>query len=122
MEGNDESLNSQHSHDSPPTSGQISPFIGKHKIEHLSNPSTMDKPCTCGKDSCPSCGSEGHKMSYRSYVYAIGKVVPRFPTRAIEIELAQASSRRPEEDSRGLTREEVIYKTLTDPANRYIAR
>ena len=61
---------------------------------------------------------EGGKMSSPSYVYAIGKVVHRFPNRSLELELAQATGRRPEEETRGRTREEVVYKALTDPANR----
>lgn len=84
---------------------------------------TMNKPCACGKAEGCSCGRESGKvMSRPSYVYAIGKVVYRFPNKSIELELAQATGRRAEEDSRGRTREEVIYNTLTDPANRYIAR
>jgi hypothetical protein len=93
----------------------------------LNNPKTeliphnaMDKQCACGKQGC-SCGSEAVKASH-SYVYAIGKVVYRFPTRSIELELAQATGGRSEEETRGRTREEVMHKALTDPANRYIAR
>ena len=87
----------------------------------ISLQNTMDKPCACGEQSC-SCGSEGGKMLNPSYVYAIGKVVHRFPTRSLELELAQATGRRSEEETRSRTREEVIHKALTDPANRYIAR
>ena len=61
-------------------------------------------------------------VSSPSYIYAIGKVVHRFPNRSLELELAQATGRRPEEEARGLTREEVVYRALTDAANRYIAR
>ena len=82
----------------------------------------MDKPCACGKQGGCSCGSDGGKMLPPSYVYAIGKVVHRFPNRSLELELAQATGRRAEEETRGRTREEVIHKALTDPANRYIAR
>lgn len=82
---------------------------------------TMAKPCACGKQGC-SCASEGRKMLPTSYIYAIGKVVHRFPTKSIELELAQASGRRPQEETRGITHEEAIHKALTDPGNRYIAR
>ena len=54
-----------------------------------------------------SCNSEGNKMLPPSYVYAIGKVVHRFPNRSLEMELAQAIGRRPEEETRGLTHAEV---------------
>jgi hypothetical protein len=80
----------------------------------------MEKPCACGKQGC-SCSSEGRKMHSPSYIYAIGRVVHRFPNKSVEMELAQALGRRAEE-TRGQTREEVVYKSLTDPANRYLAR
>jgi hypothetical protein len=87
----------------------------------ISLQNTMNKPCACGKEGC-SCGYEGGKMLGPSYVYAIGKVVHRFPTRSLESELAQATGRKPEGETRGRIHEEVIHKVLTDPANRYIAR
>lgn len=91
--------------------------------DDISIQSTMDKPCTCGKEDCPSCNSEhGGKMFTRSYVYAIGKVVHRFPNKSLEMELAQATGRGPQEETRGQTREEALHKVITDPANRYIAR
>ena len=92
-----------------------------HKTE-ISPQTTMDKPCACGKQEGCSCGSEDGKMAHPLYVYAIGKVVHRFPTRSLELELAQATGRRPEEETRGRTREDIIHAALTDPVNRYIAR
>jgi PatG C-terminal len=83
--------------------------------------STIDEPCACGKQGC-SCGSGTVKPNPPSYIYTIGKVVHRFPNRSLELELAQATGRRPEEETRGRTHEEVIHKALTNPANRYIAR
>src|SRR5437879_1048832 len=75
----------------------------------ISLQNTMNKPCACGKEGC-SCGSEGGKMLAPSYVYAIGKVVHRFPARSLESELAQATGRKPEEETKGRTHEEVIHK------------
>jgi hypothetical protein len=77
------------------------------------------KSCGCG--SMDNHNPDG-TMSSPSYVYAIGKVVHRFPNRSLEMELAQAMGRRAEEQTRGITREEVIYRALTDAANRHIAR
>ena len=57
-----------------------------------------------------------------SFVYAIGKVGYRFPNKSLEMELRQATGRISEQEIKGNIREEVIYKTLTDPNNRYIAR
>jgi hypothetical protein len=70
--------------------------------------------------SC-ACSSESSKMP-PSYVYAIGKVVHRFPTKSLEMELAQTTGRKLEEETKGRTHEDVIQKVLTDPDNRYIAR
>jgi len=81
---------------------------------------------TVEKASSPegcSCGSQTRNMvSPPSYVYAIGKVAYRFPNKSIELELAQAIGRKPTEETSGITRDEVVYKALTDPANRYLAR
>jgi hypothetical protein len=91
------------------------------RTEELVVNNTMDKPCACGKQGC-SCASEGGKMLPPSYVYAIGKVVHRFPTKSLQMELAQATGRTPEQETKGRIDEEVMHKVLTDPANRYIAR
>jgi len=103
-----------------PAAEQPSIEVNREKNE-ITPHNAMDKPCACGKQGC-SCGSEAVGATRPSYVYAIGKVVHRFPNRSIELELAQATSRRPEEELRGRTREEVIHNALTDPGNRYIAR
>jgi hypothetical protein len=68
---------------------------------------TKNKSCACGKGEGCSCGSDTGKNPL--YVYAIGKVVHRFPTRSLELELAQATGRRPVEETRGRTREVVIH-------------
>ena len=103
------------------SSTNINPDINSHKSDIISSQNTMDKPCGCAKEGC-SCNSEGSKTLPRSYVYAIGKVVHRFPNRSLEMELAQAIGRRPEGEAKGLTHPEVAHKVLTDPDNRYVAR
>lgn len=105
------------------SSSDISPGINTLNSDNItSGQNSMNKPCACGKDSCPSCNSEVGKMLSRSYVYAIGKVVHRFPNRSIEMELVQAIGRKPEVETKSLTHPEVVYKVLTDPNNGYIAR
>jgi hypothetical protein len=53
------------------------------------------------------------------YVYAIGRIEPRFPSLAVEKELAQLIGRA---DSTGLTDREALQRVLSDRANRYLAR
>ncbi|MGY1685001.1 hypothetical protein ACI8AK_05365 [Geodermatophilus sp. SYSU D00867] len=55
----------------------------------------------------------------QSFVYAIGRVEPRFPTLGVEKEFAQVISRT---DGAGQTDREMLQRTLTDPGNRYLAR
>jgi hypothetical protein len=101
-----------------------SEFLGiesDNRTRNLTLSNTANEPCACGKQDC-SCASGGKKIISTSYVYAIGKVVHRFPTKSLELELAQAKGRKPAEDTRSITDDEVIYKTLADPENRYIAR
>jgi hypothetical protein len=104
-------------------SADISPNPDGHRVAPTTSQNVLDKPCGCGKEGCPSCGgSEGSKMISRSYVYAIGKVIHRFPNRSLEMELAQAIGRSSEGETKGLIHPEVAHKVLINPANRYIAR
>jgi hypothetical protein len=106
------------------TFSQSSSQLANINLQH-----SMDKPCGCGgskEDGGCTCNSQGGSKMMAplspSFVYAIGKVIPRFPNRSIELELAQATGRRSMEDTKGLTHGEVMYRTLTDTNNRYIAR
>lgn len=53
------------------------------------------------------------------FVYALGRVEPRFPSLSVEKEFAQLTSRA---DTEGLTDREVLQAVVSDPANRYLAR
>ena len=54
-----------------------------------------------------------------SYVYALGRVEPRFPTLAVEKEFAQATGRS---ETAGLTNRQALQEVLSDRANRYLVR
>ncbi|MFE1558879.1 hypothetical protein ACFW6V_28345 [Streptomyces sp. NPDC058734] len=54
-----------------------------------------------------------------SFVYAIGRVEPRFPSLAVEKEVAQVIGR---EQTAGLTDRQALRSVLTDRSNRYLAR
>jgi hypothetical protein len=53
------------------------------------------------------------------YVYAIGRVEPRFPSLGVEKEFAQATGRA---ETAGLTDRQALREVLTERANRYLAR
>jgi PatG C-terminal len=54
-----------------------------------------------------------------SYVYALGRVEPRFPSLGVEKEFAQATGRA---GTAGLTDREALYAVLSKPENRYLSR
>jgi len=53
------------------------------------------------------------------YIYAIGRVDPRFPSLAIEKEVAQATGRA---ETASLTDRQALHAVLSQPQNRYLAR
>lgn len=53
------------------------------------------------------------------FVYALGRVEPRFPSLAVEKEFAQVTGRA---DAAGLTDHEALQRVLSDRANRYLVR
>jgi PatG C-terminal len=59
----------------------------------------------------------GHPRS--QFVYALGRVEPRFPSMAVEKEFAQAIGRS---DATGLTDRQALESIVTQRENRYLAR
>jgi hypothetical protein len=72
---------------------------------------------------CPTCGAvvaaNGGAVSTPSYVYAIGRIEPRFPRPSVEKEFAQAIGRT---EAAGLTDRQAFQKVLSERQNRYLAR
>jgi hypothetical protein len=67
---------------------------------------------------CPTCaGAPGSQA--RSYVYALGRIEPRFPSPSVEKEFAQVVGRA---DTKGLTDRETLHAILSKRENRYLAR
>jgi hypothetical protein len=56
---------------------------------------------------------------HATFVYAVGKVEPRFPDLATEKEFAQAAGRA---DTSGQTDYQALHTVLAERANRYLAR
>ncbi len=73
--------------------------------------------------TCSTCGAapatNGGAATSPSYVYAIGRVEPRFPRVSVEKEFAQATGRA---GTAGLTDRQVLHAVLSKPENRYLVR
>jgi hypothetical protein len=60
------------------------------------------------------------EASQYGFIYALGRVEPRFPSLAVEKEFAQAIGRS--EATTGLTDRQAAHQVLTARSNRYLAR
>jgi cyclic patellamide precursor peptide PatG len=67
---------------------------------------------------CPGCAGDG-TMVTPSYVYALGRIEPRFPSLSVEKELAQATGRA---ETAGLTDRQALHSVLSERRNRYLVR
>ena len=74
---------------------------------------------------CPTCGVStqlnppSNNMTTSAYVYALGRIEPRFPRLSVEKEYAQATGRA---ETAGLTDRQTLQTVLSQPENRYLAR
>jgi cyclic patellamide precursor peptide PatG len=74
---------------------------------------------------CPTCGlplqlnPPSNNMITSAYVYALGRIEPRFPRLSVEKEFAQATGRA---ETAGLTDRQALQTVLSQPENRYLAR
>jgi len=77
-----------------------------------------DAPLT---EPAPDAGAAdlGAPAAAPAYVYALGRVEPRFPSLGVEKELAQAVGRA---RTAGLTNRQALRTALAERANRYLAR
>ena len=62
---------------------------------------------------------QGGGASAPDYIYAIGRVIPRFPSPGVEKEVQQVMGRA---DTAGLTDRQALHGVLSERRNRYIAR
>jgi PatG Domain len=74
---------------------------------------------------CPTCGvptqlnPPSNNMTTSAYVYALGRIEPRFPQLSVEKEYVQATGRA---ETAGLTDRQALQTVLSQPENRYLAR
>lgn len=79
-------------------------------------------PAASPERPCASCGAPAGanpNSGGGGFVYALGRVEPRFPTLAVEKEFAQATGRA---ETAGLTDRQALHSVLTQKQNRYLAR
>jgi hypothetical protein len=73
--------------------------------------------------ACPTCGTAPAATSGTTtppaWVYAIGRIEPRFPRISVEKEFAQALGR---DKAAGLTDRQALHSALSKPENRYLVR
>lgn len=79
----------------------------------MTGSATPAASCACG-----TCGGVS-APSWTSYVYALGKIDPRFPSPSVEKEFAQVAGRS---DTTGLTDRQTLHSVLSNRENRYLAR
>jgi len=88
-----------------------------------SNGRTLSRPAFDNSDNggtlmpAPLTGSE--TAATPAYVYAIGRIEPRFPTLSAEKEFAQATGRA---DTAGLSDRGALHAVLSQRENRYLVR
>jgi PatG C-terminal len=99
----------------PPDAPVIRPSAENQLVTPPSSPAGRGTCATCGGGANP----EGWEMATYTYVYALGRVDPRFPSLALEKEFAQATGRA---ETVGLTDRQALYTVLSERQNRYLAR
>jgi hypothetical protein len=114
----------------PDTSGQSAtqPPEGMSSPMNETSPMTQMGPTLSPQVgegmSLPDAGASGSPppgaaTATSSYVYALGRVEPRFPRLAVEKEFAQATGRA---ETTGLTDRQALHTVLSQRQNRYLAR
>src|SRR5213075_2950634 len=76
-------------------------------------------PPQTGAVPCPTCGANVGSHGSPSFVYAVGRIEPRFPRPSVEKEFAQATGRT---GTANLTDPQVLEKVLKERHNRYLVR
>lgn len=85
----------------------------------LSGASRHDCGCTGGRCTSLEALDPHDSGETTSFVYALGRVQPRFPTLALEKEVAQVTGRA---ETAGLTDPQALHAVLSQRQNRYLAR
>ena len=93
------------------------------KIENVptacSRKETAVSPQMCPHSKQSMSEPNGNGKAELNYIYAMGKIEPRFPTLALEKEFAQVTGRT---DTKGLTDWQAFHSVLSKRENRYLLR
>lgn len=96
---------------------------GGNDVQPPASVAAMAAANAVAPQSCPTCGAAPAASTGvatpPAWVYAIGRIEPRFPKISVEKEFAQALGR---ENAAGLTDRQAFQAALSKPANRYLAR
>lgn len=105
----------------PPVDSEDTPLIAQSSDDETVAPLAPGNPSRPAasrripaRRNAPSDGPGQH-----SFVYAIGRIEPRFPSLGVEKEFAQATGRA---ETAGLTDREAVHEVLSQRENRYLAR
>jgi hypothetical protein len=93
-------------------------FDNEEKISSTNDKSTLNGDIGNIRKTC-NCENKDISMESMSFIYAIGKIEPRFPSQDIEKEFVQATART---DTSGQTDSQSMNSILSDKSNRYLAR
>lgn len=86
---------------------------------HESGQPMISPSATSGTEAGLSPAAPNSRPQTLEYVYAIGRIVPRFPTLSAEKEFAQATGRA---ETAGLTDRQALHALLSERHNRYLVR
>ncbi|HEY4902602.1 MAG TPA: hypothetical protein VIH89_03935 [Candidatus Sulfotelmatobacter sp.] len=96
------------------------PLVGGNSPGGTNSPGALASVSPQGCTSCGTGPAAGNGTAAPpSWVYAIGNIVPRFPSVSVEKEFAQATGR---EKTAGLTDRQALHAVLSKPENRYLVR
>jgi hypothetical protein len=105
--------------------GEVNAAIAKPpKKERAILPSQNGSTTSGSEAPCVKTGCGAVKLNGGGaypYVYALGRVMVRFPSKGIEKEFAQATGRAGKETI-GLTDQKALHKILSNKENRYLIR
>lgn len=106
--------------------GQVLEGVSSSGTDGAASVASAPRPAatSLAPQTCPTCGaapaaSNEATAATPNYIYAIGRIEPRFPRPSVEKELAQATGRA---ETAGLTDRQAVHSVLSKPENRYLVR